>query len=210
MLGLHCPWKPIDTSLSSSSSSSDVLVWRSIRLECCVVLRDIIDGRWNVESICCTRRQLTRFVHPRVTSLYLSPRPSSSYQCSSHHHCHRPSDRLRSSLLARQHVVEIDLRDLNVYNEELSQLLQEKPGEMLPLLESALLKSARQILHPLESAGNVGGPGQDAMGGVDGGLASLGERDIPNVQAVLRSGMNMVQFRELTVSMSLWLDPLQS
>lgn len=56
-------------------------------------------------------------------------------------------------------------------------------------LESALLRSARQILHPLSAAQN----------GLDG-APSLAEREIPDIQAVLRSGMNMIQFRDLTVS----------
>jgi DNA replication licensing factor MCM5 len=56
-------------------------------------------------------------------------------------------------------------------------------------LESALLRSARQILHPLSAAQN----------GVDG-APSLAEREIPDIQAVLRSGMNMIQFRDLTAN----------
>lgn len=44
------------------------------------------------------------------------------------------SDRIRSSLLARQHVVEIDLRDLIVYNEDLAQSIQEKPGDFVPMV----------------------------------------------------------------------------
>lgn len=46
-------------------------------------------------------------------------------------------DRIRSSLLARQHVVEIDLRDLIVYNEDLAQSIQEKPGDFVPMVRSS-------------------------------------------------------------------------
>lgn len=49
-----------------------------------------------------------------------------------------------------------------------------------------MLKAARQALHPLQ---------QEAQGEE----ATLAERDIPEMQAVLKSGMNMIQFRELTV-----------
>lgn len=55
-------------------------------------------------------------------------------------------------------------------------------------LEAALLKAARQALHPLQQEAR----GEDA---------TPAERDVPEMQAVLRSGMNMIQFRELTVSL---------
>ncbi|CED82217.1 mcm-domain-containing protein [Phaffia rhodozyma] len=112
-------------------------------------------------------------------------------------------DRIRSSLLARQNVVEIDLRDLVVYNEELAQMVQEKPGDMLPLLESAILKSARQILHPMNAQQREQQQRereQFTQGGATqaDGLLGIAEREIPEMQAVLKSGMNMIQFRELT------------
>jgi DNA replication licensing factor MCM5 len=43
-------------------------------------------------------------------------------------------DRLRSSLLLHHHSLEVDLRDLGVWNEELGQKVQEQPGEMVPLV----------------------------------------------------------------------------
>ena len=44
------------------------------------------------------------------------------------------SDRLRSSLLLHHHTLDVDLRDLAVWNEELGQKVQETPGEMIPLV----------------------------------------------------------------------------
>lgn len=43
-------------------------------------------------------------------------------------------DRLRSSLLLNHHSIDVDLRDLVVYNDELAQKVQEQPGEMIPLV----------------------------------------------------------------------------
>lgn len=43
-------------------------------------------------------------------------------------------DRLRSSLLLHHHSLEVDLRDLGVWNEELGQKVQEQPGDMVPLV----------------------------------------------------------------------------
>lgn len=57
-------------------------------------------------------------------------------------------------------------------------------------LESALLRLARQILHPL------GRP--NANGDIPNAAAGA-EDDIPDIQVTLRSGMNMKQFRDLTV-----------
>lgn len=98
-------------------------------------------------------------------------------------------DRLRSSLLLGIHTLEVDVADVNIYNESLAQKVQERPGEVVPLLESALLRLARQILHPL------GRP--NANGDIPNAAAGA-EDDIPDIQVTLRSGMNMKQFRDLT------------
>jgi DNA replication licensing factor MCM5 len=45
-------------------------------------------------------------------------------------------DRLRSSLLLHHHTLDIDLRDLVIWNEELAQKVQENPGDMIPLVFS--------------------------------------------------------------------------
>lgn len=43
-------------------------------------------------------------------------------------------DALRSALLLKHHTLEVDLRDLVAWNEELAQKVQDKPGEMIPLV----------------------------------------------------------------------------
>lgn len=43
-------------------------------------------------------------------------------------------DRLRSSLLLHHHSLDVDLRDLVVWNEELAQKVQETPGDTIPLV----------------------------------------------------------------------------
>jgi hypothetical protein len=43
-------------------------------------------------------------------------------------------DRLRSALLMNHHTLEVDLKDLIAWNDELAQKVQEHPGEMVPLV----------------------------------------------------------------------------
>ena len=92
-------------------------------------------------------------------------------------------DRLRSSLLMHHHTLEVDLRDLGMWNDELAQKVQTNPGDMIPLLESALLRLARMLLHPTNGEA---GPSSDA------------EHGIPDMQVTIKSGMNLLQFRELS------------
>ncbi|KAG7099528.1 hypothetical protein E1B28_001369 [Marasmius oreades] len=42
-------------------------------------------------------------------------------------------DKLRGNLLLKEHVLEIDLRHVGLYNEELAYAIQERPTEILPL-----------------------------------------------------------------------------
>jgi hypothetical protein len=91
-------------------------------------------------------------------------------------------------------------------------------------LESALLRLSRQILHPLsrsanrtgnttiprdgttnngnteENSANAYGGASNGNLGSNGVAGDLGEMEIPDVQVTIRSGQNMLQFRELTVS----------
>ena len=48
-------------------------------------------------------------------------------------------DRLRSLLLLGKHTLDVDLNDLLLFNEELGQLLMERPGECIPLVSPQLL-----------------------------------------------------------------------
>ena len=100
------------------------------------------------------------------------------------------------------------------------------PSLTFPLdqLESALLRLSRQILHPLsrsanrtanttvprdgatnngtteENSANAYGGASNGNLGSNGVAGDLGEMEIPDVQVTIRSGQNMLQFRELTVS----------
>lgn len=44
------------------------------------------------------------------------------------------SDRLRANLLAKQHVLEIELEHLIAFNEELANRLSDNPADALPLV----------------------------------------------------------------------------
>ena len=93
------------------------------------------------------------------------------------------------------HSLEVDLRDLGAWNEELGQKVQEQPGEVVPLvsagrrcddqegladalqLESALTRLARSLLHP-------------SVNEAEGSRAAA--EAVPAMQVVLRSGMNLL------------------
>lgn len=59
------------------------------------------------------------------------------------------SDRLRSSLLLGRHTLEVDLNDVLIYNEELGQILMERPGECIPLvsINRPWLPPSLQLIH---------------------------------------------------------------
>lgn len=48
-------------------------------------------------------------------------------------------DRLHSALLMHHHTLEVDLKDVIVWNETLGQRVQSTPGEMLPLVRIMLV-----------------------------------------------------------------------
>ena len=100
----------------------------------------------------------------------------------------------------KQHQVEVDLRHVGLYNDELAHAIQEQPGEILPLVcaydsklhcypphfpakfESAAARAARTILFPLTSN------------------TADAQQSIPNVQVLIKSGLNLQQFRDLTAN----------
>ncbi|TFK76800.1 MCM-domain-containing protein [Pluteus cervinus] len=91
-------------------------------------------------------------------------------------------DKIRANLLLKQYLLEVDLRHISLYNDELAFAIQDRPTDVLPLFESAATKAARTILFPLASA-------------------SRAEADeIPQIQVTLRSGLNMMPFRDLTAN----------
>ncbi|KAG6866855.1 hypothetical protein C0991_008791 [Blastosporella zonata] len=94
-------------------------------------------------------------------------------------------DKLRGNLLLKQYFLEVDLRHISLFNDELAHIIQDKPAEVLPLFENAATKAARTILFPMVNSEDR----PDAAAAADA---------IPKVQVTLRSGLNLLQFRELT------------
>ncbi|KAL0950795.1 hypothetical protein HGRIS_007559 [Hohenbuehelia grisea] len=95
-------------------------------------------------------------------------------------------DNFRGNLLLKQYLLEVDLRHISLFNEELAHALQERPAEILPLFENAAAKAARTILFPL--AGTSEERTEKAI------------EAIPKVQITIRSGLNLLQFRDLTAN----------
>ncbi|KAI9462354.1 MCM-domain-containing protein [Lactarius psammicola] len=93
-------------------------------------------------------------------------------------------DKLRANLLLKHYQLEVDLRHVSLYNDELAHLIQNKPADVLPLFENAATKASRGILFPLE-----GGPNDKPDDVAD---------PIPKLQISVKSGLNMLQFRDLT------------
>lgn len=46
------------------------------------------------------------------------------------------SDKLRGNILLKQHVLEVDLRHVSLYNDELAHAIQDRPADVLPLVNS--------------------------------------------------------------------------
>jgi hypothetical protein len=78
----------------------------------------------------------------------------------------------------------VDLKHVALYNDDLAHAIQDKPGDTLPLFETAATRAAEKILFPISNDGK----------------REEGERTVPDVQIMIKSGMNMLQFRDLTVS----------
>jgi DNA replication licensing factor MCM5 len=46
------------------------------------------------------------------------------------------SDKLRANLLLKQHQLEVDLRHVGLYNDELAHAIQDRPADVLPLVSA--------------------------------------------------------------------------
>ncbi|WWD16187.1 hypothetical protein CI109_100612 [Kwoniella shandongensis] len=97
-------------------------------------------------------------------------------------------DALRSALLLHHHTLEVRMEDMIAWNEELAQKIHEQPGEMIPLLESALLRLARLLLHPTNDGTQAGQSSTAAL------------EAIPDMQVTIKSEMNLLKFRDLTAN----------
>jgi DNA replication licensing factor MCM5 len=109
-------------------------------------------------------------------------------------------DKLRANLLLKHYQLEVDLRHISLYNDELAHLIQNKPADVLPLVCSVASESA---LHPLilsqfENAATKAS--RSILFPLEGGLNENPEaaaHSIPKIQISVKSGLNMLQFREL-------------
>ncbi|KAF4623441.1 hypothetical protein D9613_001673 [Agrocybe pediades] len=95
-------------------------------------------------------------------------------------------DKLRANILLKQHLLEVDLRHVSLYNDELAHAIQDRPADVLALFENAATKVARNILYPL------------AANSEDRTEAAA--EAIPKVQVTIKSGLNLLQVRELTAN----------
>jgi DNA replication licensing factor MCM5 len=93
---------------------------------------------------------------------------------------------LRANLLLKLHVLEINLSHLILYHQELGYAIQERPAEFLPLFETAAIKAARNILFPLASTSQE--------------RTKIAEDSIPQIQITIKTGLNMLQFKDLTAT----------
>lgn len=95
-------------------------------------------------------------------------------------------DKLRGNLLLKHYQLEVDLRHISLYNDEIAHAIQDRPADVLPLFENAATKASRTILFPL-------------AGGSDE-RAEAASQTIPKIQISIKSGLNLLQFRGLTAN----------
>jgi len=116
------------------------------------------------------------------------------------------SDKLRGNILLKQHVLEIDLRHVSLFNDELAHVIQDRPADVLPLVcpfystqvgivviigqlqqfEDAATRIARNILFPLAGTSEEG--------------TQKASETISKIQVTIKSGLNLLQVRELTAN----------
>jgi len=85
-------------------------------------------------------------------------------------------DALRNNYNSGRYWLEVDLKDLNSYDEELGEQLKKQPTEVLPLFEDAAKEIADEITRPRPE----------------------GEEQVKNIQVMLRSEANPIFIRQLT------------
>lgn len=85
-------------------------------------------------------------------------------------------DSLRNNYNSGRYWLEVDLKDLSSYDEELGELLKKQPTEVLPLFEDAAKEIVDEITRPRPD----------------------GEEQVKNIQVMLRSEANPMFIRQLT------------
>ncbi|RXW17983.1 hypothetical protein EST38_g7870 [Candolleomyces aberdarensis] len=96
-------------------------------------------------------------------------------------------DKLRANILIKLYLLEVDLRHVSLYHDDLAHAIQDRPADILPLFESAATKIAKQLLTPRNNA--EGTNASDSSGSTDTSF---------KIQVTLKSGLNLLQFRDLT------------
>ncbi|CAB61472.2 DNA replication licensing factor mcm5 [Schizosaccharomyces pombe] len=86
---------------------------------------------------------------------------------------------LRDNLVVKQYMLNIDLRHLISYNEDLAHLLLSQPTDILPLFESAVTTVAKRLLYRSQENAST---------------------NIPTCQVTLRYDANILPIRNLTAS----------
>ncbi|WFD23597.1 DNA helicase [Malassezia equina] len=86
-------------------------------------------------------------------------------------------DRLRSNLLVKQYVLDVQLEHVQMWSPALAQGLRETPAEILALFEAAVKRAARLILYPVRT-------GEECP-------------EAPDCQVTLRSTANLMAMRDL-------------
>ncbi|KAL1920772.1 uncharacterized protein VTP21DRAFT_11407 [Calcarisporiella thermophila] len=94
-------------------------------------------------------------------------------------------DQLRQNLMAKQYFLEVDLKHLSAFNEDLAQMLNDRPAEILPLFEAAVKESARRILYANPAPKTE---------------QEIREQRVPDFQVTLRSQANKIPIRQLDAS----------
>ncbi len=87
-------------------------------------------------------------------------------------------DALRNNYNSGRYWLEVDLKDVNSYDEELGEQVKKQPTEVLPLFEDAAKEIADEITRPRPE----------------------GEEAVKPIQIMLRSEANPIFIRQLTVS----------
>ncbi|KAJ1656983.1 minichromosome maintenance protein 5 [Dispira simplex] len=87
-------------------------------------------------------------------------------------------DQLRQNLMVKNHLLEIDMQDVISYDENLGHKLSEQPGDILPLFESAVRRTAHKILAPTNTE----------------------SIEVPECQVTLKSNANLTNVRSLDSS----------
>ncbi|KAG8970275.1 minichromosome maintenance protein 5 [Tulasnella sp. 425] len=113
-------------------------------------------------------------------------------------------EQLRSNLLLKLSQLDVDLEHVALYNQRLADAIQRRPGEIMPLFENAATQAARTILFPLARSGlaalaaasNEDGTLPEGFEKSD--IVKAAEEAVTGVQVSIKTGMNMMPFRELT------------